>query len=179
MKKYVLGLFSMIVAFVLGVYIYLGGYRSVDVTQAELGPHRLVYRTHVGAYHQIVPAIEEVEKWAQISGEACRFSFGEFLSDPNNVAEDRLHSHAGCVVEKDWTTGLPENFRYREESRRLYVHAVFEGAPSIGPLKVYPRARKFLEAQGLVEDGPVIEMYEILPENKVRTQYLFPARPRG
>jgi AraC family transcriptional regulator len=179
MKKFIIGLLSTIAAFVLGVYLYLGGYRSVEISKAELGPHRFVYRLHVGAYHQIVPVIEDVEKWAKENGEPCRFSFGEFLNDPNTVAEDRLHSHAGCVVDKEWMSGLPESFRYREEPQRLYVQATFEGAPSIGPLKVYPRARKFLEGQGLVEEGPVIEIYEILPDNKVRTQYLFPVRPRG
>lgn len=173
--------------------VRLGGFKDVKLADEELGPLKTVSKVHVGAYHKIVPVIVEVETWARHNGENCRLSFGEFLDDVDSVPEDRLRSNGGCVVEKNWShesSGakphesheahesheLPEGFSYREIPRHRYVTAEFEGAPSIGPLKVYPKARRKIEEQGLVLDGPIIELYEVLPEEKVRTKYLFPVK---
>jgi AraC family transcriptional regulator len=155
----------------------VGAFKDVSIDVTEQGPHKIVFRRHDGAYHKIVPAIEEVEKWARANGETCKLSFGEFLDDPKVVDEDRLKSNGGCLVEKEWSAGLPEHFSYREVPRRKYLIAKFDGAPGIGPLKVYPRATREIADRGLQMDGPVIELYEILPENRVLTTYLFPVRP--
>lgn len=154
----------------------LGAFKPVEVRLEEAGPFRVVYRHHVGAYHKIVPVIEEVEKWAAGSGEPCQTSFGEYIDDPSVADEDRLNSNGGCVVTQDWNSRLPSGeLSYREIPRRLYVVAEFEGAPSIGPQKVYPRAQKYLREKDLKTDGPVIEMYERTREGGIKTHYYFPA----
>ncbi|MES2962778.1 MAG: GyrI-like domain-containing protein [Bdellovibrionota bacterium] len=177
MKWILLGVAAVILALSISFAVRVGAFKDVAIELTELGPHKVVSRQHDGAYHQIVPVIEEVEKWARANGEACKHSFGEFLDDPKVVDEDRLKSHGGCLVEKEWATGLPEHFSYRELPRRKFLVAKFDGAPGIGPMKVYPRAMREISGRGLQIDGPVIEMYEILPENRVLTTYLFPIRP--
>lgn len=155
----------------------VGAFKEVVIEVTEMGPYQVVSKPHVGAYHKIVSAIEEVEAWAKANGESCRFSFGEFLDDPKVVDEDRLKSTGGCVVQKPWPSGLPEHYSYREIPKRKYLVAKFDGAPGIGPLKVYPRATREIESRGAKIDGPVIELYEVLPENRVVTTYLFPISP--
>lgn len=152
----------------------LGAFKPVEIRSQEVGPFKVVYRHHNGPYHKIVPEIEAVEKWAASAHEPCKTSFGEYLDDPNKVDEDRLNSNGGCLVEADWTGRLPAELSYRELSRRLYVVADFDGAPSIGPQKVYPRAQKFITENGLKMDGPVVEMYERTGENQITTHYYFP-----
>jgi effector-binding domain-containing protein len=169
----VVGILGLAINFALRI----GAFKEVTVTMEEQGPFKVVSRKHEGAYHKIVGTIEAVEKWAKANGEACKDSFGEFLDDPKVVDEDRLRSNAGCVVEKDWTTGLPEGSEFRTLPRRQYVVAKFDGAPGIGPLKVYPRAFREIEERQKTLDGPIIEMYEILPGEKVLTTYLFPIKP--
>ncbi|MEK7357621.1 MAG: GyrI-like domain-containing protein, partial [Bdellovibrionota bacterium] len=151
--------------------------KEVTIEVSEQGPYKVVSHEHTGAYHLIAPVILDVEKWAKANGESCRFSFGEFLDDPKVVDEDRLKSSGGCVVEKDWSTGLPAGHVYREISRRTYLVAKFDGAPGIGPMKVYPRAMRAIEERGKKLEGPVIEMYEVLPGDQVITTYLFPIQP--
>jgi AraC family transcriptional regulator len=167
-----------ILAMALGLLIYLGAFKSVTITTAEAGPYKVVYKTHLGAFHKIVPDIEEVERWATSHGEACISSFGEYLDDPSIVDEDRLHSNGGCLVNGDWSGAgrLPEGLLYREITPRLYAIAEFDGAPSIGPQKVYPRVSTYLAAQSLKTDGPVIEIYERMPGAQLRTHYHFPVR---
>lgn len=174
MKYAILGTLALIVALALAVYVYVGGYKPVQTEITEKGPYRLVYKTHLGPYHQIVPILEEVEKWARANGESCKLTFGEYLDNPKLVAEDRLQSHGGCFVEKAWASGLPEGFSYREIPKRLYLAAVFEGAPSIGPMKVYPKADSIMQSEGYKPDGAVIETYEVLSPKSVETRYYFP-----
>ena len=173
-----------IIAFFIGVVISLiavllvrvGYFKPVTTEISESGPYQVVVKHHVGAYNKIVPVIEEVEKWARENGEPCTVSLGEYIDDPKTAEEDRLNSNGGCVVEKDWSKGLPEGFVVREIPRARYLIATFEGAPSIGPLKVYPAAMAEIEAKGLTLSGPVIEMYTVLPKERVSTRYLFPVR---
>lgn len=153
----------------------LGAFKPVELHADEAGPFRVVYRHHSGPYHKIVPEIEAVEKWAQAEGELCKTSFGEYLDDPSKVEEDRLNSNGGCVVNGDWSGKLPADLNYREIPRHLYVIADFDGAPSIGPQKVYPRVEKFMSENGYKQDGPVIEMYERTGQNQIKTHYYFPA----
>ena len=153
---------------------YLGAHKGVEVATAEAGPYRVVFKHHIGPYHKIVPAIEEVERWATANGELCVTSFGEYIDSPDRVDEDRLNSNGGCVVKGDWSGKLPAGLETKEIPRREFVRAVFEGAPSIGPFKVYPKVQDFMKSQNLVGETPVYEMYERLPGAKLRTEYLFP-----
>jgi DNA gyrase inhibitor GyrI len=173
----ILGITAAIVVGLIFTLIYnLGAFKPVELRVDRLDPIKIVYKKHEGAYHKIVPVIEEVEKWAQANGEPCRQSFGEYLDNPDEVEEGRLHSNGGCIVEKAWNTGLPDGFEYRELASRNYVIADFQGSPSIGPQKVYPKAQKLIAEQHLTADGPVIEVYEILSPKEGRTRYLFPVR---
>lgn len=171
-----------ITVMILGLMIYLGAFKHVAIATAEDGPIRIVYKPHLGAYHKIVPDIETVEAWAAHHNEACKASFGEYLDDATLIDEDRLHSNGGCVVTADWTGRLQDTesagLVYREIPRRLYVVADFDGAPSIGPQKVYPKVKSYLEAQGLKADGPVIEIYERIDGRGLQTHYHFPVQKR-
>ena len=177
MKYIILFALFVVAGFVLSLFFRLGAFREVTINTGNEGPLRIVYKVHIGAYHKIVPVIQEVETWAKAHGEPCRLSFGEYIDDPANSVEDRMHSNGGCLVEKVWAqTDLPADFIYREIPPRTYVKAEFDGAPSIGPLKVYPRVKKFMQEKNYRPAGPVIETYEVLPGDKVVTRYLFPTQ---
>ena len=174
MKWAIMITFVLLAGLATGVFIYVGAYKPVQTEIGDAGPYRLLYKKHLGPYHEIVKTLNEVEAWAHEHGEKCSLTFGEYIDNPKLVAEDRLESNGGCVVENAFTTGLPEGFAYREIPKREYLMATFDGAPSIGPLKVYPKADKIMEHQGLQPDGSVIEVYEILSSKAVKTRYYFP-----
>lgn len=176
MKTLVAFVIAVVAGLVLSLMFRLGAFKSVALSESDAGPFKIVSKLHVGPYHKIVPVIEEVEKWARANNEPCKLSFGEFLDNIETVPEDRLKSNAGCIVEKEWKSGLPEGFEYREIPSRRYVLAEFEGAPSIGPQKVYPKAKEYISKHGLIAYGATIEMYEILPDSKIKTRYYFPVK---
>jgi AraC family transcriptional regulator len=166
-KYIVVGLLVAIIVFVARTAIYVGAFRDVAIQSIEAPAQKLIFKTHIGAYHKIVPIIEEVEAWAKSQNIDCHLSFGEYLDNPDLTEEDRLRSHGGCVV-SDFPSNMPAEFETKEIPAQKVVEAIFEGAPSIGPLKVYPKVQKFADEQRLLLKGSVIEIYEIHPELKAR-----------
>lgn len=152
---------------------YLGAFKSVDITEAEKGPYKMVYKDHQGSYHKIVNTIQEVEAWAKSENIDCTESFGEYIDDANAVEEGRLRSRGGCIVREIPAT-LPEGFKSQEIPAKKYVLAIFAGSPGIGPLKVYPKAEAYMKDRQLVMAGAVIEIYVIHSEKEMTTTYLFP-----
>ncbi len=171
-----------IVGFASYLYIHLGAYKPVELLSQDLGPFKIVFIHHVGPYHKILDSIEPVEKWANENSVPCNLSFGEFLDDPERVLEERLQSNGGCLVGEE-PRNLPNKFSFREIPRRFYLTAEFDGAPSLGPMKVYPKAMKWITENHYTLGGPVIEIYSMTKANRtaddkaqmaVHTQYLFP-----
>ena len=163
----------------IGVYLYnyLGGYKPVELAEIISEPLILLSKDHTGPYHKIVPIIMEVENWAKENGISCKKSFGEFLDSPESVEEGRLRSHGGCLLSKEESLKLQDKykskdgFKISEIASRKVLQARFEGSPGIGPMKVYPKALKYLEEKRLSLNGPVIEIYEIHEDQKAMTTY--------
>jgi effector-binding domain-containing protein len=164
--------FFIIISLIVYLFYHLGAYKSVSMELKEQGPFIMVYKEHIGPYHKIVPVIEEVEKWAKTQGESCVKSFGEFLDDPKSVEQERLRSHAGCLISKTISV-LPEGYKIQELPKQVFLYAVFDGSPAIGPYKVYMKAANFMEEKGYMPNGSIIEVYEIFPNNKMTTEYYF------
>jgi AraC family transcriptional regulator len=170
-----------ILAFATYLYIHVGGYKEPTFVNEDFGPIKIIFKHHIGAYHKILESIEPVEKWATEHNVNCNVSFGEYLDDPEVVAEDRLQSNGGCIVSAEpaalvgGISGglLGGEISYREIPRKAYLIGEFDGAPSIGPFKVYPKAMKWMNEHQFILGGPVIEIYHT-QGSAVHTQYLFP-----
>lgn len=174
MLKWILGTLLGIIFGISGYfYWYLGGFKSVTITEKEMGPLVLIYKEHIGAYHKIVPKIQEVETWAKEHKIPCTQTFGEYFDNPQTVEEGRLKSHGGCVV-----TSIPQELPPEIKSETIpaqnFVTALFEGSPGIGPMKVYPRAEKYFEIKKWKMGSPIFEIYEVHSATAMTTTYLFP-----
>lgn len=169
-------LLSLLVVLLTGaayLYVHLGVSSPVVISEGLRGPLILLSKNHFGAYHQIGPVIEEVERWALGRGLNCRMTFGEYLDDPAAVDQDRLRSRGGCVLTARTSESPPEAFELIERPERRYVIARFEGSPSIGPFKVYPKVEQYMQERRLKTSDAVIETYVIHGQG-VTTEYLFP-----
>ncbi len=159
-RWFFLFIFLAIASTMLYVSFYIGLFRSVEVAQEERPGFHAVYKLHLGPYHKINPVIEEVESWAHGLGWRCQISFGEYLDDPNETNEHHLRSHGGCVVPGPVEPeDLPEGFNYRYFPEGEFVVARFRGSPALGPMKVYPKAVRFIHQQNLEVAHEVIELY--------------------
>jgi AraC family transcriptional regulator len=178
MRYALLFVIAAIISF--GVYLssYLGAFKSVEISEAQKGPYKIVYVDHMGPYHKIIKNLEVVEKYFKLKNQPCAQTFGEYLDDPQAVEEARLRAKAGCIV-NTIPTDLVGDLKAGEIPARNYVVAVFTGSPGIGPLKVYPKVNEYMLAHKLKQEGPVIEIYEIhsiTEKNAMTTTYLFPVK---
>lgn len=166
-----ISLISGISVLLLTLYINLGGYKDVTIEVKSIDGFHIVYKEHVGPYHKINPVIEAVEDWARSGAANCLKAFGEYLDKPGTIEDNRLRSHGGCVVDKE-PEELPSQFKYRFVPQQTVVYAAFTGAPSIGPIFVYPRIEETLEEKKLKAAGPVFELYSTPNAKESRTEYL-------
>ena len=156
------------------VFFHLGGNLPVQVEFQTISPLHLYYEDHIGPYHKINDSLISFEQKLNKRGLFCEKTFGEYLDDPSSVDEDRLRSQIGCIVSsKTKKTYLGSEFKTRLIPSQKVIYAKFEGAPSIGPMKVYPKARQFAVDQRVEIVDSVFEMYSILRDNSVVTEYLF------
>ncbi len=172
MKYFILLFFGTLIFGGLAAYHYLGFSEPVTIVRASQGPFQMIFKDHIGPYHKILRAIEEVEKWAKAAGVTCLNSVGEYIDDPEVVDHDRLRSRGGCIV-SELPDQLPKDFGSDTIPAKEYLVATFDGAPSIGPYKVYPKVKAHLQEQQLKPTGSVFEIYSVRDENKFRTTYLF------
>ncbi len=187
MVKHSLYAFSLgFILFFLYLFQYTGAFKTVSVDIDERGPYTIIFKPHIGAYHKIVTAIEEVETWAKANGLKCRLSFGEYFDDPRVVEEGRLNSRGGCILDpliaaeavhlKNIKNTMPADFQIAEILKTKAVVALFTGAPGIGPLKVYPKAEDYISEHKLARMGSVIEIYEIFDRKSMQTTYIWPLK---
>lgn len=177
MRRVIITTFLAVVVFAVFLYFRLGMNKPVELSAKEQGPFATLYLEHTGPYYKIAEKIDTVEAWAKANSVSCAKTFGEYIDDPKTVAEDRLQSRGGCIIDK-----LPEGVTQQEDMKlgeipkRDYLSAVFRGAPSVGPYTVYPKAFDWMKENSRTLDGPVVELYTVLNEKEVLTEYLFPIK---
>jgi AraC family transcriptional regulator len=174
MKTMVAIVASLVFAFAGGVAIYVGAFKPVTISEEQLDAMSMLYVEHIGPYHKVVPSMEKVEAYAKSIGLKCIQTYGEYLDNPETIDQERLRAHVGCVLESDETLPetISEEFKVDSKDPRTYVVARFEGAPSIGPFKVYPKMNDWAKQNKREVMGSVIEIYTITG-NQVSTRYLF------
>jgi len=170
--------------FFLYLFQYTGAFKSVSVALDNRPALQILYKDYMGPYYKIVSTIEEVETFSKSKGLKCRLSFGEYFDNPDIVEEGRLRARGGCVMDplvpeeavqlEKIKSELPKDFKIDTLPATRAVVALFTGAPGIGPLKVYPKAEKFIKEQNLTKKGSVIEIYEIFDQKSMQTTYLWP-----
>lgn len=175
-KHLIAALLIGIVTFGVYLYLHLGAYKSPALVLEDRPRIDLLSKTHFGAYHKINAVITEVETWAKANNVDCSLSFGEYFDHPHQVEESRLRSRGGCVLKNEiQVPTLPDGFELASYPERLYVVATFDGAPSIGPYKVYDEVERYMLQNLLRPAGSVIEIYENTARGFLTT-YLFPVK---
>lgn len=172
MKWIVLSVLGLVIAFAGSLAYRLGVFKPVEISLSQEPDLHLIYKEHMGPYHKIVPVIQEVEAWAKAHQIDCSLSYGEYLDNPEQVEEVRLRSHGGCVVQ-DIPKDLPEGYKFEIKAGNTYIKAIFTGAPSIGPFKVYSKVRELANTQRVKLLGSTLEIYKITGEDSMITTYLF------
>lgn len=174
MVKWLLLFFvSGIIVFATTLYFKLGSHLPVQLEDFKGPAYHLIYKEHTGSYHKITHRLEEVEQWAAENNIPCHKTFGLYLDNPQVIEELRLRSEGGCVTTHE-VSSLPKDFHFKTIPSTKYLKATFHGSPSIGPFKVYPKAKEWFAQKRIKMEGPVLEIYEMNGLESMTTTYLFP-----
>lgn len=155
------------------VFFYTGYYKKVTVQDPTDYDFHMVYKNHSGAYHKINDVIQSVANTLEENRIKCETSFGQFHDDVKIIEQDRLKSDGGCLLNTK-PNNLAEGLKYKYLPSQKYVVAIFDGAPSIGPMKVYPEVDDYIKQNGLKLNGAVIEAYRAIDAKSLTTTYYFP-----
>ncbi len=172
MKHVFIGVILFIVSMIGWASFKLGFLKDIAFIEQDRGAIQVVYLEHIGPYHKILDSLEKVEAWALKNKVDCHQSIGHFIDDPDVTEHERLRSHVGCVVDKDYTE-LPSDFKFKIIPASKYFVAEFLGSPAIGPMKVYGKAKKQFYDRQLTPPDDVIEIYDRIDDKTMKTIYLF------
>lgn len=188
----IFGFLGTIAAFVASTAYRLGAWRPVEATTGAFQSRAYLAKDHLGAYHHIATVISEIEAWAKANGMDCDETAGIYFDDPNHQAEDRLRSKGGCILSTEELsrlkqklndqnpTLLPTGYHLTELPSFSWAYiATFSGAPSLGPLKVYPRAQDHALKNQLQIMSPVLEIYKLKTQTEIETTYVFPLKEKS
>ena len=100
----ILGIIVMIIAVITIVSLIVlaryGLFSSVSISEKNVGPYSLVYKTHIGDYKSVGPIIGELyyDLKNNYSIETTK-GFGLYYDNPQEVDKAKLRSIVGCIVE--------------------------------------------------------------------------------
>ena len=165
---------GILVFIVVTMSIRLGFFKEVQFSYKDNLKIKVLYKKHLGPYHEILTTLEEVETWAQENKTPCPQTFGEFLDNPDLVETQRLRANVGCVILLE-AKNLPEGIFYKELTVKKYLSSLFDGSPAMGPIKVYPKAKDIIKKDNLEITGAIVEIYTFnKAADRFVTEYIFP-----
>lgn len=97
MKKILISV-GVILAILIGIYGFNGGFSKADVRMQHQNELLLIGIDHQGAYKTIGTAFEKVSKVKENAKLDSAVLVGVYFDDPKTVAEDSLRSFAGFTV---------------------------------------------------------------------------------
>ncbi len=173
MKTLIIIILSVI-AVVLIVYSYFGGFNQVTANISLQGGETVVYEEITGDYKQSGTVMDKVYYSLRDTDNIETFKgFGIYYDNPQTTEKAKLRSEAGCIIEPgdvDKVNNISGNFKVKVLPEKEYLIAEFpyKGKMSVvfGLMKVYPAMNKHAKKNNLPAEGPVTEIYDV-PHKKI------------
>jgi hypothetical protein len=144
-----------------------GLFNSVSISEKNVGPYLLVYKTHIGDYKSVGPIIGELnyDLRNNYSIETTK-GFGLYYDNPQEVDKAKLRSVVGCIVEGRSVEDLKKvSIKYGAKeypsSRSVVAEFPYKGKMSIliGIFKVYPKLGSYIKKHKYPQT-PIMELYD-------------------
>lgn len=157
--------FPIVLAFVLPlllVYTWWGGFRGVQIDEAERGPYVYAYLMHQGDYANLPATQDKVRQILQQQQLPVGLPINVLLDDPRKVGRPQLRAHAGFLIAEGQVVRAP--LMRGEIPRRKVWLARAHAAALLAPSKTYQALHEFLAARQRDISMPSVEIYESPPE---------------
>jgi hypothetical protein len=170
-KMKILGIIVIMIAVIAMVSLIVlaryGLFYSVSISEKNVGPYLLVYKTHIGDYKSVGPIIGELyyDLKNNYSIETTK-GFGLYYDNPQEVDKAKLRSIVGCIVEGRSVEDLKKvgnKYGVKEylSSKSVVAEFPYIGKMSIiiGIFKVYPKLTAYIKEHKYTQT-PILEVYD-------------------
>lgn len=172
--KTILIIAALLMAIVLLVYTYFGGFRKIRFRREKQGGETGVYRHAVGDYSKSGEVVNDVyHRLLADENIPTAKGFGIYYDNPKKVEKSRLRSDLGCIVEgldAGQIKALSEKYDVMTlpEGDYMVTEFPYKGRMSVvmGMVKVYPALEKYCRGAGIPDESPVTEIYDV-PRKKI------------
>ena len=160
----IIGAIAIVSLIVLARY---GLFYSVSISEKDVGPYLLVYKTHIGDYKSVGPIIGEFyyDLKNNYSIETTK-GFALYYDNPQEVDKAKLRSIAGCIVEGKSVEDLKKisnKYGVKEypSSKSVVAEFPYKGKMSIviGIFKVYTKLASYIKEHKYPQT-PIMELYD-------------------
>ncbi len=143
------------------IYIWWGGFNSVDIREARRGPYTYAYVEHIGDYAKLTDKQIDVRNALGDQKIAPGLGITVLYSNPDVVPKDARRARTGYLVPPGSQISEPLNLDTIPE--RLVVAARVQAGILLAPSKAYLALDKFMQARGRGIAMPTVEIYEPAP----------------
>lgn len=172
--KTILIIITAIVAIVLIIYAYFGGFNKVYLTTSIKGGETVVYEKNTGDYKQSGAVMDKVYYSLRDTDNIETYrGFGIYYDNPQITEKSKLRSEAGCIIEPgdvNQANSISGQFKVKVLPEKEYLIAEFpyKGKMSVmfGIMRVYPAMNKYADKNNLPTEGAVTEIYDV-PNKKI------------
>lgn len=152
----------------IGFGYYYGAFDDIPIEEKMMGPYTLVYQSNKGPYTDagivLFDIYEDLRKNYEIT---TTKGFGIYYDDPKKVAQDKLRSDLGIVLEpKDFAAieRLQKKYQIKKWEQKTAIVATFpylgNASPILGAFRVYPVLAQYLNKHQLTMES-VMELYDV------------------
>jgi hypothetical protein len=171
MKVFLIGL-AIVIVVVMGLLGYWGLFAKISISEKDLPAMTLVYEKYVGPYMETGKIIMKLSKDLAGDNIVTKRAFGIYYDNPGKVAQDKLRSVAGSILEENdaqKASGLTRyNVKEFPATKAIVAEHPYVSKMSIilGIMKVYPKLAKYMQTKGYGMQSQIIEIYD-LPNKKI------------
>jgi len=108
MLKKILIIIAVIILIIVGYLGYSGFFASVNITEGEVGPYKLVGKEYLGDYRYSGERQDSIYKDLTAKGFELTIGFGIYRDDPKKIAVEQLRSMVGSVLPEKYNDRIPE-----------------------------------------------------------------------
>ncbi len=167
----ILGRVIIVIAVIVIVFLIVlaryGLFSSITISEKNVGPYLLVYKTHIGDYKGVGPIIGEVyDDLKNNYSMVATKGFGLYYDNPQEVDKAKLRSIVGCIVEGKTVEDLKKvsnKYGVKEypSSKSVVAEFPYRGKISIfiGIFKVYPKLGSYIKEHKYPQT-PIMELYD-------------------
>jgi len=163
-----------IIALIVIIYAYLGGFKKINFQLLDQGGETLVYEEMTGDYRQSAAVMDKIYYLLLNDYNIESYKgFGLYFDNPQKVEKEKLRSEVGCILENIDSTKislLKDKYKIKAFPRNKYLVTEFpyknKLSVFVGIIKVYPALNRYLKEKGFNDEGAVMEIYDT-PNKKI------------